>query len=143
MKSVFLVALLAAHVGAQVSPIPFSGCPNAGVCSWNGSPQINFPICFGPAFTCVPPSVPFVIFGSQLVVGVPILPPLACSPTGAPCILACNPIASWGLQTVCFHIPNNLALVGQCFCIQAGCVNPTGLGFCLDFCQALRVCIMP
>lgn len=144
MRSLLLcAALLAAPLAAQVTPIPGSGCPGAPPCNVTGTPQLGTTICFDKQPPCPPGSLPFIIFGTEFLPPLPILPPLACSPTGAPCFLACNPVATFGLPRLCLRIPLNRALVGQCFCIQCGCVEQNPLGICLNLCQALRVCITP
>jgi hypothetical protein len=134
--------LCAPHASAQVFPIPGSGCPNAGPCAAIGNPGLGQTICFAKpaASSCVPGSIPFIIFGAP---GgpIPIQPPLACTPFGTVCMLSCTIINTFGTPQLCLTIPNNTALVGQCFCIQCGCVHPNP--FCLQFCQALRVCITP
>lgn len=126
---------------AQVRPIPDTGCRGNGPCDVTGAPGLGQRIQFC-ASKCRD-GLPFLIFGT---VGRPILipSPLACAPAGSGCILACNIEQIFAGPCLTLSIPNDRTLVGQCFCIQCGCVRrPSDVTLCLDLCQALQVCVTP
>lgn len=54
-----------------------------------------------------------------------------------PCRLASSIIASYVPAAILIPIPNNQALIGQSFCLQCACVNPTKS--CFDLQGALEV----
>lgn len=134
-------SFLAATAPAQCVPIG-PGCAVSGMNLFCGTPQIgtNWSIAEQNATACGGSSsnpVPILtVFGSCLVPGFVVMPPLACAACGG-CDLNVLPIDfvlqwTWPPRSTSVPIPMSPRLVGVQFCIQNACVDPTSLCICLS-----------
>lgn len=138
--TVLAVALLTQLIGAQVSSIPGSGCLPASPSTVTGGPpklgnSIKVGTSGGP---CARGGGVFVLVGIACTVA-----PSPFGNCGAQCsILIPDFVVPNGMLTL--NIPNDPALVGGAFCLQAGCFTTHTGAFCFQrLNEVMRISIQP
>ncbi|MBK8980027.1 MAG: hypothetical protein IPM29_29355 [Planctomycetes bacterium] len=134
-----LAFALSASASAQVMRVPMSGCPGAPFPQPVGTPAI------GQGFGVIAAPCPNPTGQQFIVIGTPTRPLLL--PVPPACVRGCTldvaplDVRLGGAWRVL--IPNDPALIGACFRVQAGCVDalPGGPLRCVLLQGALDVCI--
>jgi hypothetical protein len=132
----FAVTALAQPVAAQLTRLPNTGCTPLT------SPSITGGVALGQTLNiqwqCSSRSeVPFTIIGLELPTPLPV--PNAIDCTGNSCVLGCSLLIVQPVGALSLMVPNDSALVGQCFCFQCGCWNT--VANCMTLTVAVRACI--
>lgn len=132
----FVVATLAQPVAAQLTRLPNTGCTPLT------SPSITGGVALGQTLNIQWPcntrsEAPFTIIGLELATPVPV--PSAIDCTRGTCVLGCSLAIVLPVGSLSLMVPNDRALVGQCFCFQCGCWNT--VTNCMTLTVAVRACI--